>query len=338
MKSYLALVTLAILGSAGSPTRAGQSAAGLPQGGTGLAALYPGDAGIQSDEQVLLHEDFETGALEDLNRRWESVSNAGGRVLAFSDSVPAASAGKRCLQMTATLGENTGGHLYKRLPREVERAFARFYVKFAPENDYTHHFVHLGGYRPSTPWPQGGAGERPRGDERITVGVEPFGEYGKHSPPGAWFFYAYWHEMKGSADGRYWGNGLRPAEPKQIPKAIWQCVEGMIQLNSAPDKHDGELALWLDGKLVAHFAPGVRRGSWSGMGFSVREEGGEPFEGFNFRTSTDLRINFFWLLDYVTDNAAKQNKVANPNPTNRVWFDDIVVATSYVGPVQSRKR
>src|SRR2546428_202355 len=83
-----------------------------------------------------------------------------------------------------------------------------------------------------------------RGIERVTVGTEPFGEYGKYPPPGAWFFYAYWHEMKGSADGKYWGNGLRPAQPQLVPKDTWQCVELMLQLNSAPEKHDGELALW----------------------------------------------------------------------------------------------
>src|SRR5438034_7747503 len=39
-------------------------------------------------------------------------------------------------QMTATLGENTGGHLYTRLPREVDKAYARFYVKFAADAAY----------------------------------------------------------------------------------------------------------------------------------------------------------------------------------------------------------
>ena len=102
-----------------------QSASTLPQG-PGLAARYPGDHGIERDPQVLLHEDFESGSIDDLAKRWESVSNDGGRVLAFSDSVPPASGGKRCLQSTATLNQNTGGHLYRRLPREVDRAFARF--------------------------------------------------------------------------------------------------------------------------------------------------------------------------------------------------------------------
>ncbi|KKM75335.1 hypothetical protein LCGC14_1391370, partial [marine sediment metagenome] len=34
----------------------------------------------------------------------------------------------------------------------------------------------------------------------------------------------------------------------------------------------------------------------------------------------------FWLMLYVTGQSAKKNKV------NTVWFDDIVVATEYIGP------
>lgn len=71
------------------------------------------------------------------------------------------------------------------------------------------------------------------------------------------------------------------------------------------------------------------------MGFPVLVQGGEPFEGFRWRTSPDLKINFFWLLHYVTENAARQNRRAKPNPINRVWFDDIVVSTAYVGPLRS---
>jgi hypothetical protein len=283
---------------------------------------------------VLLAEDLESVSLDDLTKRWSSVSNQDGKVLAFSEDVPAASGGKRSLQMTATLGENTGGHLYTRLLRPVDKAFARFYVKFPEDAGYIHHFVHFGGYNPPTPWAQGGAGERPRGDERITVGIEPHGNYGRHAPPGAWTFYNYWHEMKISADGKYWGNGLQPVTPALVPRGRWQCVEIMLQLNSAPEQPDGELALWLDGKLQAHFVKGARRNRWTGMGFALVEQGGEPFEGFRWRTSTDLKINFFWLLHYVTENAPRQNKVANPPRLNRVWFDDIVVATEYIGPVK----
>ena len=30
-----------------------------------------------------------------------------------------------------------------------------------------------------------------------------------------------------------------------------------------------------------------------------------------------------------------KRKVANPNPVNRVWFDDIVIATEYIGPIRT---
>ncbi|MGQ9463595.1 MAG: hypothetical protein ACUVRR_11180 [Candidatus Fervidibacter sp.] len=304
----------------------------LPQG-FGLSARYPGDVGIENEPTVLFAENFERGTFSELAARWGDISNKDGKVMSFSSDIPPESSGKRSLMMTATLGENTGGHLYTRF-RGVDIAFARFYVKFAEDCGYIHHFATIGGYNPSTPWPQGGAGERPRGDDRVTVGIEPFGDYGRFPPPGIWNFYCYWHEMKISANGKYWGNGLRPSKPQVVPRGKWQCVEVMLKLNSEPQKSDGELALWLDGKLVAHFVKGVKRSRWTGMGFSLVDENGEPFEGFVWRTSKDLKINFFWLLFYVTEHAARQNKVVNPNPIARVWFDDIVVATQYIGPVK----
>jgi hypothetical protein len=108
----------------------------------------------------------------------------------------------------------------------------------------------------------------------------------------------------------------------------------MLKCNTSPDKWDGELALWLDGTLTSHVAPGTPRGPWTGMGFQPLATGGEPFEGFRWRTDAALKVNFFWLLFYVTENAATQNKVAGETQ-NRVWFDDIVVATEYVGPTRS---
>jgi len=333
MKRYLPQICLLLVlvpclaAGAGGPS--------LPAG-FGLSAQYPGDAGIGGDERVIFAEDFESGTVEEIGKRWDNISNRDGKVMAFSEETPAASAGARSLQMTATLGQNTGGHLYTRFDG-VDRLFARFYVRFAPDAAYIHHFVHLGGYEPSTPWPQGGAGERPRGDERMTVGIEPHGNYGCYAAPGAWTFYTYWQDMKISADGRYWGNGLSPATPSLAPRDRWQCAEVMMQCNSAAEEPDGELALWLDGRLVAHFRRGARRGNWSGMGFRLLEEGGEPFEGFRWRTDAELKINFFWLLHYVTENAARQNRVEEPNPVNRVWFDDIVVSTAYVGPIKPQE-
>jgi hypothetical protein len=168
------------------------------------------------------------------------------------------------------------------------------------------------------------------------VFIDPIGWYGKYPPPGVWSLYTYWPEMKISADGHYWGNCLSPARQVPVKRGKWICVELMVQLNTTPEAADGVLALWIDGKRVAHFIKGVRRGPWSGMGFDVVESGGEPFEGLRLRTSKALQINHLWLEHYIDPGAQRQNKVANPNRVNRVWFDDIVVAKSYIGPIRPR--
>ena len=308
----------------------------VPQGG--IAAKYPGDKGIGGDPRVLFTEDFETGSLAEVGKRWSEVSNKDGKALAFSKLASAESVGKRSLQVTAIPGENTGGHLYKRLPKGVKKLHARFYVKFADDAAYTHHFVALGGQNPPSNWPNPRAGERPRGDDRIYVGIEPHGRNGQVAPPGAWSFYAYWQEMKKSADGKYWGNAISPEAPLVVPRDRWQCVEVMVKLNSAPDKADGELALWLDGKQVMYVAQGTPRGPWTGLGFRLMGGKTEPFEGFRWRTSPNLLLNYFWLLHYVTDSAARQNGQPAALRPNRVWFDDIVIATEYIGPIEPGKQ
>lgn len=342
--SGVVAVTLLLLGHPESPAAArlalaGEDAPGDARAGQGerspvsqpqprlLAARYPGDAGIEKDPAVLFAEDFEEGALEDVVKRWSEASNKGGKVLSLTDDVSAASRGKRSLQSIATRGEDTGGHLYKRLPRGVDRLYARFYVKLDPANDGTHHFAGVGGHNPASNWPSPHAGERPKGDDRLYIQVEPTDLHRQVEPDGAWNIYAYWPEMKISADQRYWGQSLRPLEPIRTAKGKWQCVELGVQLNSEPGAHDGELALWVDGALAMRIVKGVRRGPWSGMGFEVLQEGGEPFEGFLWRTSLELQLNFFWLLHYVTDRTYRDAK------THRVWFDDIVVATEPIGPI-----
>ena len=306
--------------------------AALPEG-PGLAARYPGDVGIGEAQAVVFAENFEEGTLEDVAKRWGEASNKEGKVQTLSDTVPPGSPGERSLQMTGTLGENSGGHLFTTWKPGLDTAFLRFYTRFAEDHGYEHHFVELGGYNPPTPWPNPKAGSRPNGDDRISVFIDPVGWYGRYPPPGVWNLYTYWHQMKASADNNYWGNCLQPAKPVPVPRGRWQCVELMVKLNSAAEKDDGELALWIDGALAIHVATGTRHGPWSGMGFQVVESGGRTLPGLNLRTSTALTINHLWLEHYVDPGAQESNKVANPNPLNRVWFDDVVVATEYIGPL-----
>ncbi|HSW02744.1 MAG TPA: hypothetical protein VLI39_21450 [Sedimentisphaerales bacterium] len=54
---------------------------------------------------------------------------------------------------------------------------------------------------------------------------------------------------------------------------------------------------------------------------------GEPFEGFRWRSEDKLNLNYLWLLLYITKAPAGH--------VSRVWFDDIVVAHEYIGPINA---
>ena len=312
----------------------------------GLSAKYPGDRGIENDPAVLLAESFETGTVQDLYQCWNNVLDRDGESLSLVEDAPPGSAGRRCLQLTTTLGRTDQAHLYRTLARPVDTYFARFYAKFPADPSPIHHGIQLGGNNPPADLPQPHAGERPLGDDRVIVGIEP--KYilpGCPPPPGSWAFYAYWHQMRplssGEYAGSYYGNIFYPESAPPIPCERWQCVEVMIKLNTAPQSDDGELALWIDGRKTMHLIKGTRLNPVAvrddvhalPTDFAVSPAGSEVCPGFNWRTSLELKLNFFWLLHYVSLHGAIFNNCPNPNPVNRVWYDDIVVSTRYVGPI-----
>ena len=299
----------------------------LPEGRRGIAARYPGDHGIERDRAVIFVEDFDAGSLAAIAKRWDSVKDR--QIMSRSKDVPADSADRASLLLTHVGGQGTGGHLYRRLPPGHKHVFARFYVKFDPDCAPVHHFgTHLGGYNPPTPWPQGHAGERPAGHDRFTSGVEPFGK------DWHWDFYTYWQGMHVHGDGRYWGTpfltgGSKPA----VERGQWICVEMMIKVNDPVTAANGEQAFWIDGRLwrrdgqvVSHFGPGFPKGRWTGGWWRPDADADTTFEGFQWRSDKDLAVNYLWTYLYITKAA--------PGHESKVWFDHIVVATEYVGPLQ----
>ena len=276
------------------------SKAELPSG-PGLATKFPADRGIAEHPAVIFADDFESG--EPL-KVWDDARGAFGDVLDLVDcSAESPLLGKKSLRVTATLGRNTGGGLTKWF-EPAPAVYIRFYVKFDPTCDYVHHFVTLRankGLRGGERWSGfGGAGEKPRGDERFSTALEPWGNWGRWPPPGRWNFYSYWHEMARSPDGKYWGNPFRPEEGNDIPRGVWISVEFYLRENT-PGKPDGEQAFWTDGKLLGHW------------------------KGINWRKSEALRANALTVETYVTDLWTK-------NLRNVVYFDNVVVAREYIGP------
>lgn len=346
---------------AAEPSQAGRQASAktvepLPtppirEGGTGIAAKYPGDVGIERDPDVVFVESFE-GSVDEICSHWESA--AGKPIMSNSDDVPPGSGGKHSLLLTrvvgGTQGYMDGGNLYRRLKNEkggygYDQLFFRFYMKFNEQHAPIHHYGSgLLGFRPPTPWPQGGAGERPTADTRWTSQVEP----GNFT---TWSFYSYWQEMGGSPPrGQTWGNTFEVSvPPRTVVKGKWICLEVMVKMNDVGDSN-GEQAYWLDGRLsrsqdgriTSYLGKGFPSvGTWNydkfkpyvtkqgitwddQQGKGVPIEGGRPFPGFVWRSTPELNINGVWLYRYMSQLE---------KGTSKVWWDHLVVAKKYIGPL-----
>jgi hypothetical protein len=286
------------------PNLAASSA--LPQG-KGLAATFISDQGISSHPAVIFADNFEDGQFRE---KWDSCRDDKNEVLRLvNDAKADQRVGQKTLKVNATLGKNTGGGLTKWF-ESSDTLFLRFYVKFDPACDYVHHFCTLRankGLQGKDKWSGfGGAGLKPQGDDRFSTALEPWGNWARWTPPGRWNFYTYWHEMKKSPDGKYWGNGFRPESQMDIPRDTWICAEFMLTHNT-PSQPDGEQAFWINGVL---------RGHWKGI---------------NWRTSPTLWANALTLESYVTDRWTK-------NKTNIVYFDNVVIASKYIGPTGISKQ
>ena len=265
---------------------------------------------------IIFKEDFEAASIQEMISKWDEAKNS--RNMSFSGDVPEGSPGSQSLVMTYTPGQNTGGHLYKMFPEGCDSLFARFYVKFEANHSKVHHFVHMGGYYPPTTWPQGGAGVKPEGNERFTTGIEPIGD------KWSWDFYTYWMHMRGYADPNYfWGNTFHPDPPAPINRGEWICVELMMKINDPVDSYNGEQAFWVNGEKIHHLGEGFPDGYWIWDKF-YPDPDSSAFEGFQWRNDENLKLNFFWLLYYMTGETEQ---------TDKVYFDDVVVSTEYIGPI-----
>ena len=299
----------------------------LPEGGNGIAARYPGDEGIEKDPNIIFVERFNVDSLEAVFKHWEDIKSK--NIMSLSSDTPANSLDGRSLLMKHVGGESTGGHLYRQLKPGYDQVFARFYVKFDPDCGPIHHFgTNLGGNNPSTPWPMVKAGHRPAGDKTFWTGVEPYGK------DWGWDFYTYWQGMHIHGDGKYWGTPfLTGGDKRKVEKGKWICIEMMVKLNDPVNESNGEQAFWIDGQLyrrngqpVSHIGPGRPNGNWTGGWWKPDMNASTTFEGFQWRTNGKLKINYIWPYLYITKSPKGH--------ISKVWFDNIVVAKQYIGPIE----
>ncbi len=299
----------------GSMASGGTSSGALPEGNSGIAARYPGDIGIDTDSAVIFADDFEryTQASE-LNQRWDAVYQnqyVGLTVLAAN-----VYAGKKALeftlpQQTAELSDATD----KVVSPEQDLLFLRYYAKFQPPYDVVgsshngssisaHYFIN-GQATPGVP---------ANGTNKFLANLENWRGDAATASPGLLNIYIYHPEQRSQ-----WGDHLFPtglvmpntsaafafgsgfiSRPEVIPELDrWYCYEYMLRANT-PNQRDGRIAVWLDGKLTADF-PGLR-----------------------LRDVAELKIDRFGLSFHIG---------SNPNGQSKKWYDNVVAATSYIGPL-----
>ncbi|HSV72557.1 MAG TPA: heparin lyase I family protein [Chthonomonadales bacterium] len=294
-----------ILSAAGAP--AGPDAAPAPPRNV-TAETRANPAALRALEapgRMLWEDGFESR--ESLARYFEIRGlNEGHATLDFGPGV--ARGGRGAFRFTAPArdGRESSAGAVGWLGREGhDRVHFRRYIRFAPDYDQGH-LHHVGGglaavaganrYRA-----MGSAGIRPRGDDHFNSRLEPWRDWGRYPPPGYLFLYTYWMDMVRDRDGRYWGNMLGPPEEERAPlqRGRWYCLEHMIRAND-PGQANGELAAWLDGRLILHFT------------------------GIRWRTSADVRIKRFEFGIYV-HRATRDNTV---------WYDDVALSTGYIGPAR----
>jgi hypothetical protein len=115
--------------------------------------------------------------------------------------------------------------------------------------------------------------------------------------PGYSEVYAYW-PLQHSGCGDHW---LPPVHFIPI-RGAWYCYELMVKLNSIGSTN-GEVKFWIDGQLI---------GQWSNLFIRGRD-------------SLLIDTVFLNLFDQKTSVEKKK------------WYDEVVIATSYIGPISPPK-
>jgi len=256
----------------------------------GLAAKYPGDAGIANDAAVLLHDDFEDGKL---GAKWDWVRSPKS---IFTETDAKIVRGKQSLRSQLTKGKDIDNGMWKRLTPGQEVLHMRHYVRYGDDFGYVSHggsgFCASarkgGGFGPG-----GHAGRSPKGDMYFWNTLEPIGRRGRWKAPGRLIFYSYWWKMKADGRGNFWGNWFQPDPPQNPGKGKWRCVEWRVKCN------------WVDG---------VKCGERKDV---------------NWRSSAALKVNQVSIGIYLPN---KGYDGPEGGTTRTLWYDDIVLATKYIGP------
>jgi hypothetical protein len=331
-------------GSAGSADSGGDG--GAPNNGW-LRDRYPADDGIASDPAVLFHDDFEAGW-----GRWSEPDT--DTTYLHLEQGALAHTGNGYLRSTVSeaqleQSEYISSSTRFDFDRRVDRVYWRFHARFPVVAPNPHHWIRMA------------AGDEAYSSSGLANTVPP-------GDQGFWFdfdasvedvfnFYVYWHAMRSGRcnDGSvtpgcegdqgstyHYGNGFRPLEQTPFLRDQWFCIE-IEAVANAVGEFDGSLAFWIDDQPVGAYGPGYPDGTWlrdsfheGGCDFSACSEP-QPFEGFDFRTSSDVGFKGFFMDAYyeretsASRRAEMEGMGLTVSDEQTILYDDIVVATERIG-------
>ncbi|MFO0734673.1 MAG: hypothetical protein U0270_02285 [Labilithrix sp.] len=294
--------------------------AGTPPGptGAGIAAKYPGDVGIEADPDVIFADSFEAyGAATDLTQKWSNYFQPDQtRIVTDPANVML---GSKALELNLPQQDNElSNGVQKILTTELDVLYLRYYSKFDTSFDITGSSHNGGGINAhyfngnqATP------GVKADGRNKFLVEYECWRGEASNTSPGVLNAYVY-HPAQRSDYGDLFfttgsvtpydpvvGNkgdfgGTFASRPDITPElGRWYAYELMLKANT-PGQRDGRITLWLDGQVIGDF-PNLR-----------------------FRDVDTLKIDRFNLSFHAGSNTK--------GPTKK-WYDAVVAAKSYIGPV-----
>lgn len=302
-------------GQAGTATSVSSVGSALPEGDQGVAAKHPGDDNIGDDPSVIFADDFEGySEASALNQRWDAVYQS--EYVGLTTDAINVFAGTRALEFTLPKQDaELSDAVDKLITPEQDSLFIRYYSKFQPPYDVvgsshngssiSAHYFANGQATPGIP---------ADGANKFLANLENWRGEATTASPGFLNIYIYHPEQRSQ-----WGDHLFPtgqvmpntslafdfgpdfvSRSDVIPELDrWYCYEFMVKANT-PGMRDGRIAVWLDGKLTADF-PNLR-----------------------LRDVASLKIDRFGLSYHI---------YSNPSGPSKKWYDNVVAATSYIGPV-----
>ena len=292
-------------------------------GYAGLADKYPGDQGIEKDPAIIFAEGFEAGQIPTVDS---------GKIGGFYDlkghpkdmhiTVNEAEAGGHSLELVQPKGVVSPQWMHRNFPGQ-DTIYVRFYRKYAQDWVWPPTGAHdtlLFAGRYSSPAatdltlyldiPQGPTkwiDKKNRDLSRQPVLTL------KSSYQGPGLDFGHGKPIISHVGwDNYYGLPYNIADAVYMEGGRWYCFEYMAKMNSVSDKGkgDGEIRLWIDGKLTTEIT------------------------GLILRNDSHMEIKWDrWMLGprYGIESTG------SPKAQNS-WIDAIVVAKEYIGPITPKKK